>query len=726
MSKRALHQRQSPWPGPRPYEIREGNFFFGRDREIEELRRMILRERLTVLSADSGSGKTSLLRAGLIFRLAKQRQKDKERIKPILLFENWGGGKKGGGDAEQLFTIGLEDAIKALNDNSKRDYKVLSKITSGATFFENIRDLCDAEGGVILIFDQFEEILRVGETTARRALEIIIDIYRYEPRARVVISLRSEFHKDLRSLEAYVGGLYTRTYFLKTMGSFSVQEALSKSAGKAGICFIDDVDKKIVEMLVNASREHTNVIGGYEIKGKEEKEETANDHAVNLLTLQAILPELFDETLKKERPDGGAIIIDNNAFKTYIAGRESSALIRDALSNWIEKALNKPVSPRRHLTSSIAKLPKEELTGIVHRIASRMALFLSSGGYKTSAEEVELLYNTLQNDLSRLTPEKIQLAKLKIVENKLVSVDGKELSLGQEFSPKEEQGLSGISIKKKWDPAKTANNLVGAFFETLYRLHNANILKSIHIGKGQVWELVHDGMGRPFSDWSDEKKDTWDDAVHSLTTLRGIDIFIPEKLLLEHSQEKQPLNGQKAEKVSWQGCYVSPGGNRVLRDYEFLDCDLKGTVFANCIFQGGRFSGCILSGSLFLNCRFEPNSDGEPVRFENCQANAMTFLTPLGVARERGSYMSALEFRNCDLTQVKFAGIVLAGEVVFSIGTRLAMCHFSRLQEDLGHPGKMVFKDCNVYYTACDKQSRRLINDIDAQNVIGFGMLEDE
>lgn len=55
----------SPWVGVRPFGTDDAGRFFGRSKETAELAGLWQRHRLTVLSGDSGMGKTSLLRAGV-------------------------------------------------------------------------------------------------------------------------------------------------------------------------------------------------------------------------------------------------------------------------------------------------------------------------------------------------------------------------------------------------------------------------------------------------------------------------------------------------------------------------------------------------------------------------------------------------------------------------------------------------------------------------------------
>jgi MoxR-like ATPase len=63
------------YPGTRPFKDTEHDrrLFFGREREAEIVFQTILRDNLTILSGQSGLGKTSLLHASIFPRLRNQR-----------------------------------------------------------------------------------------------------------------------------------------------------------------------------------------------------------------------------------------------------------------------------------------------------------------------------------------------------------------------------------------------------------------------------------------------------------------------------------------------------------------------------------------------------------------------------------------------------------------------------------------------------------------------------
>ena len=62
MSYRAIH----PFPGLRPFEPDEDHLFFGRERATDDLLRRLRRRRFLAVVGSSGSGKSSLVRTGLI------------------------------------------------------------------------------------------------------------------------------------------------------------------------------------------------------------------------------------------------------------------------------------------------------------------------------------------------------------------------------------------------------------------------------------------------------------------------------------------------------------------------------------------------------------------------------------------------------------------------------------------------------------------------------------
>jgi hypothetical protein len=69
-----------PYKGLRPYEERDRNNFFGREAECRILIDKILANKLTLLFAASGVGKSSLLQAAVLPRLKDPRYENRDAV----------------------------------------------------------------------------------------------------------------------------------------------------------------------------------------------------------------------------------------------------------------------------------------------------------------------------------------------------------------------------------------------------------------------------------------------------------------------------------------------------------------------------------------------------------------------------------------------------------------------------------------------------------------------
>jgi hypothetical protein len=137
------NQRRSPYPGLVPFDIEDAPYYFGRETEARLLVARLFASPFTLLYGRSGMGKTSLLRAGVMKRLAD----DQDAL--AVWFAAWQGH---GNDARNL----LRRAVSGSGDG---------KATHRVTLPDAIRRLADRSGGrhVMILLDQFEDFFLYHE-----------------------------------------------------------------------------------------------------------------------------------------------------------------------------------------------------------------------------------------------------------------------------------------------------------------------------------------------------------------------------------------------------------------------------------------------------------------------------------------------------------------------------------------------------------------------------------
>ena len=148
---------RNPWLGLASFTEETRQYFFGRDEEVAELARRVQRKLLTVLFGQSGLGKTSILRAGLVPRLRGQG------YCPVYVRIDYG--RDSPEPAEQI-----KQAIR-LNARRSGEWTQVGVAVEGESLWEFLHhrdDVLRDESGrtliPLLIFDQFEEIFTLAQS----------------------------------------------------------------------------------------------------------------------------------------------------------------------------------------------------------------------------------------------------------------------------------------------------------------------------------------------------------------------------------------------------------------------------------------------------------------------------------------------------------------------------------------------------------------------------------
>ncbi|HSS69921.1 MAG TPA: hypothetical protein VLQ46_04625 [Casimicrobiaceae bacterium] len=269
---------QHPWLGLDSFSEETRAYFYGRDEEVAELARRVQRKLLTILFGQSGLGKTSILRAGIVPRLrpmgycpiyvridySPDSPAPSEQIKQAILRSTQASG--------QWTQPGVAVAGESLWE------------------FLHHRDdvLRDASGKPLiplLIFDQFEEIFTLAQTDdfgRRRATEFVEDladlVENRAPKAleariekdeaaaerfdftrgdyRILIALREDYLAHLEGFKPAMPSITQNRMRLARMTGAQALDAVLKPGGKL-------VNEEVAEAIVRF------VAGGSELRNAE-------------------------------------------------------------------------------------------------------------------------------------------------------------------------------------------------------------------------------------------------------------------------------------------------------------------------------------------------------------------------------------------------------------------------------------------------------------------------
>lgn len=212
------HRRPAPGTGDAPpyrglarYGTDDQGLFFGREPVVESLHRMTAEHRFVALIGASGSGKSSLLRAGLI---PAWRDTSDGRPQPSLI----------------------------------------RICTPGATPADTHRGLLasapDGSGSVAVLVDQFEELFTLCDDPGQRAtfIDMLLSVRRAENTARVLIAVRADFLGQCLTHGQLAEAVNTAHLLLPAMSRDQLREAIVRPAVSAGLI----VERAVTDRIITA------------------------------------------------------------------------------------------------------------------------------------------------------------------------------------------------------------------------------------------------------------------------------------------------------------------------------------------------------------------------------------------------------------------------------------------------------------------------------------------
>ena len=292
----------SRYPGSRPFhdDAVDRIIFRGREKEKARLLQLILAEKLVVLYAKSGMGKTSLLNAGVFQALRLKgyfpfalRLNDPEKAPSELIYEEIAG-------AAQMHGLEFESGHKgALWQYFK------------TTEFWSKKDVLFTP---VLVFDQFEEIFTLGfsETQKKEFFIQLADLVRgtmpkslkgrpqiprespysdKPPNIKIVISIREDFLGDLEELADDIPTILRNRFRLIPLTQEQAQKAIEEPANLK--------NKQLQTRRFSYTKRAINTMIKFLSEGRKGKEIVRTDE-IELFQLQVLCQHIEKKVITKK------------------------------------------------------------------------------------------------------------------------------------------------------------------------------------------------------------------------------------------------------------------------------------------------------------------------------------------------------------------------------------------------------------------------------------------
>lgn len=227
----------NPYRGLEPFEIEHRGVFFGRDVEIRAVEQRLRKDALVVVAGDSGVGKSSLCKAGVLPRLLKTAEEAGRKLR-VLSFV----------PSRQPLRA-LQEALAPLLSTSASDLTSLLEADDAALYREMTRNLSPDED-VLLFVDQLEELCTLSD---RREAELVVEALMRAsagPHVRVLGTLRGDFITQLAAIGEFGAVLAPSLFLLRPMTEEGIRAAIIKPALRKGVTFESE---ELVDDLVRAS-----------------------------------------------------------------------------------------------------------------------------------------------------------------------------------------------------------------------------------------------------------------------------------------------------------------------------------------------------------------------------------------------------------------------------------------------------------------------------------------
>ncbi|MEV0387997.1 hypothetical protein [Nonomuraea sp. NPDC050643] len=234
----AAEDGKAPYLGLRTFQPQDARLFAGRERLVTTLCERLLEASFLVVVGPSGSGKSSLLRAGLLPALGAEAV-------------------EGSADWPVAFLTPGEQPLRALAGRLADTAGLGADAVLGLVRADPrnaagvVRQVAGTVSPILVVVDQFEEIFTLCPDEAeRRAFITALESVAGEPSSRVVVGVRADFYARCAGYAQLVTVLQNGQLLVGPMDDDDLRDVVKVPARRMGV----QVSAELVELVVDEAR----------------------------------------------------------------------------------------------------------------------------------------------------------------------------------------------------------------------------------------------------------------------------------------------------------------------------------------------------------------------------------------------------------------------------------------------------------------------------------------
>jgi hypothetical protein len=230
-----------PYRGLQTFDEEHAEFFFGRDGDIQRLIEKLKATRFLAVLGPSGSGKSSLVRAGLIPALRKGALPDSHIWTICVLMP---GAHPLTGLAAHLLRLYPQDTMHKTLDQLVTDQRTLHLAVSLA-----LAD-CPATKDVVWVIDQFEEVFTLCPDEQERTQFLANLLYAAsipDDRCVVILTMRADFYPKCAAYPELSARIAGNQFLVSPMALDGLRQAIEESAHNVSL----ELEGGLVETILD-------------------------------------------------------------------------------------------------------------------------------------------------------------------------------------------------------------------------------------------------------------------------------------------------------------------------------------------------------------------------------------------------------------------------------------------------------------------------------------------